>query len=182
MVVCVRLCAFAPLREIRWTGRNAHAKAQRRRRTGAHQFSVALIALALLNAGCSSDNALGTVPVGGKVTYKSQPVSGATITFLGEGDARTATAITAADGTYHLTTLDSPGAMPGSYAVLVEKIETPAELNRLVSMEEAAKNAAKPLPQPKKLLPAKYADATKTPLKFEVKKGRSNTFDLPLAD
>ena len=49
-------------------------------------------------------------------------------------------------------------------------------------MEEAARNAAKPLPQAKKLLPAKYADGTKTPLKFEVKTGQSNTFDLPLAD
>jgi hypothetical protein len=146
------------------------------------EFLWLILVATSFSAGCSSGNALGTVPAGGKVTYKSQPVSGAIITFLGEGDARTATAITAADGTYHLTTLDSPGAMPGSYAVLVEKIETPAELNRLVSMEEAAKNAAKPLPQPKKLLPAKYADATKTPLKFEVKKGQSNTFDLPLAD
>ena len=134
------------------------------------------------SAGCSSGNALGTVPVSGKVTYKGQPVEGATVTFQGEGDARPATAITAADGTYHLTTLDSPGAIPGTYTVLVEKIETPAELNKLVSMEDAAKNAAKPLPQPKKLLPAKYADAAKTPLKHEVKKGQSNTFDLTLAD
>lgn len=134
------------------------------------------------SAGCSSGNALGTVPVTGKVSYKGQAVAGATITFLGDGDSRTATAISASDGTYHLKTLDSAGAMPGAYTVLVEKLETPAELNRLVSMEEAAKNAAKPLPQSKKLLPAKYADATKTPLKFEVKKGQNNTIDLPLAD
>jgi hypothetical protein len=140
-----------------------------------------LAALALV-LGCSSSNPLGTVPVRGKVTYKGQPVAGATVTFVGEGNAKTATAITADDGHYALATLDYTGAMPGQYAVLVEKIETPPELMRTVSMEEAAKNAGKPLPQPKKLLPAKYGDAAKTPLHFEVKAGQTNDFDLQLSD
>jgi prepilin-type N-terminal cleavage/methylation domain-containing protein len=58
----------------------------------------------------------------------------------------------------------------------------PAELLKPVTMEEAAKTGNQPLPQPKKLHPAKYGDAGRTPLKFEVKKGQTNTFDLQLAD
>jgi hypothetical protein len=49
-------------------------------------------------------------------------------------------------------------------------------------MEDAVKMNSRPPPPPKELLPAKYADAAKSPLKFEVKTGQTNTFDLPLAD
>jgi hypothetical protein len=93
---------------------------------------------------------------------------------------RTATAITAADGGYELMTLDAKGAMPGTYAVVVTKTEL--EAGKAMSMEEAAKTANQPLPQPKQLLPAKYGDAAKTPLRFEVKDGGPNVIDLVLAD
>lgn len=132
--------------------------------------------------GCSSSNPLGTLPVSGKVTYNGQPVAGATVTFVGDGNTRTATAITGADGSYQLATLNYPGAMPGRYTVVVEKIETPPELNRTVSMEEAAQNAAKPLPKAKRALPAKYGDAAKTPLSAEIKTGQANTVDLSLSN
>lgn len=132
--------------------------------------------------GCSQSNELGTVPVSGKVTYQGKPVEGATVSFLAEGDARPATGISGADGVYKLMTLNYEGAMPGNYTVLVEKIETPPELTKVVSMEEAAKTGNQPLPKPKKLLPSQYGDATKSPLKFEIQAGRTNTFDLKLAD
>jgi hypothetical protein len=143
-------------------------------------FSI--VALAFFFAGCSEGNRLGTVPVAGKVTYKGQPVPGATISFIPDGDGRPATAITAADGVYQLITLDAPGAMPGHYSVLVRKSDIAADSTKPVTMEEALKLNNRPPPAPKELLPAKYADAAKTPLKFEVKKGQTNTFDLPLAD
>jgi len=137
----------------------------------------------VLWAGCSGGGDLPrTVPVSGKVTYKAQPVSGATVLFTGEGGVRTAIAITASDGSYHLMTLEAKGAMPGKYAVVVTKNELPPELAKPMSMEEAAKTANQPLPQPKQLLPVKYADAAKTPLHFEVKEGSANVFDLVLAD
>jgi hypothetical protein len=143
---------------------------------------AALVAVACLSAGCSESNSLGTVPVTGKVTYKGQAVEGATVSFMGEGDARPATAVTAANGSYELMTLDYRGAMPGNYAVVVRKMEIPAESVQPVSMEEAVKINSRPPPRPKELLPAKYGDAGKTPLKFEVKKGAMNRFDLELAD
>ena len=136
----------------------------------------------IVAAGCAARNSLGTLPVTGKVTYKGQPVEGATISFIPDADARPATAITGANGGYNLMTLDFPGAMPGHYTVLVRKSDTSIQSTQPVSMEEALKLNNRPPPPPKELLPAKYSDATKSPLKFEVKAGQSNTIDLTLAD
>src|SRR5437899_1914477 len=88
--------------------------------------------LVCVAAGCWRGNDLGTVAVNGKVTYKDQPVEGATVSYIPEGDGRPATAITAADGSYHLTTLDSPGALPGSYTVVVRKTDIPLESTKPV--------------------------------------------------
>ena len=143
---------------------------------------MTLLAILWLLPGCSRENPLGTVRVRGKVTYKAQPVAGATVTFVGEGDTKTATAITASDGRYELATLHFAGAMPGQYAVLVEKLETPPEKAQTGSMEEAAQNANRPLPRAKRLLPSRYSDAAKTPLHVEVKAGQANDFDLELSD
>jgi hypothetical protein len=138
---------------------------------------------ALLLVGCTKSASIsGTSPVTGKVTYNGIPVEGATVTFVGEGEQRPATGVTEADGTYELTTLDAKGALPGKYVALVRKTEMPAELTREVSMEEAAQQAGKPLPAPKELLPAKYANPTESPHKFEVTASGANTFDLPLTD
>src|SRR5262245_36469978 len=133
-------------------------------------------------AGCGNANKLGTIRVSGKVTYKGQPVEGATVSSVPDGTGRAATAITTAGGTYDLMTLDSPGAIPGQYTVLVRKTEVPPASTQPVSMEDALKLNNRPPPPPKELLPAKYGDATKSPLKSEVKKGQSNSIDLQLTD
>ena len=145
-------------------------------------FRLAIAAVVLLVAGCGGGGVSGTSPVKGKVTYNGQAVEGATVSFYSEADGvRPAVGVSASDGMYELKTLDTTGAMPGKYTVLVSKTDIPAELTREVSMEEAAANAGKPLPQPKDLLPPKYRDAAQTPLKVEVKAG-DNTIDLALVD
>src|SRR5687768_7723562 len=125
-------------------------------------------------SGCGPGNKLGTAPVTGTVTYRGQPVDGATVSFIPDGDGRPATAITKAGGAYQLTTLDSEGALPGQYTVLVRKMEISPASTQPVSMEDALKLNNRPPPPPKELLPAKYGDAAKSPLKFEVKKGQAN--------
>ena len=70
-------------------------------------LSAALLAV----GGCGSGSDLA--PVSGTVTYKGQPVAGATVVFMGDGNTRPATAITAADGSYSLMTLDSAGDVAG---------------------------------------------------------------------
>jgi len=135
----------------------------------------------LLAVGCSRGSLSGTVPVTGKVTYKGQPVANATITFIGQGEARTAVAVTDASGVYRLKTLDSNGAIPGKYIVLVSQTENIPGADQPVSMDEAARNQGKAR-EPRQLLPARYSDPAKTPLDVEVKRGRTNSFDLSLAD
>jgi hypothetical protein len=142
---------------------------------------VFLSGSALFFAGCSGSGVAGTVPVSGKVTYKGQPVGGATVSFIGEaGGSRGAVAVSEADGTYKLRTLETEGALPGKYTVTVTKTESAASTT-LPTMEEMAKSSGKPPPEAKELLPAKYGDPAQTPLKFEVKAG-SNNIDLPLTD
>jgi hypothetical protein len=145
-------------------------------------FLPCVVLLQTTISGCGPGNKLGTAPVTGTVTYKGQPVDGATVSFIPDGDGRPATAITKAGGAYQLTTLDSEGAMPGPYSVLVRKTEMPIASQESVSMEEALKLNNRPPPPPKELLPAKYGDAAKSPLKFEVKQGQANKFEIQLTD
>jgi hypothetical protein len=142
--------------------------------------SIGLAVVVLAAAGCSNGN--GFVSVSGKVTYKGQPVPRATVVFIGDETTRPATAITGSDGSYSLMTLDSKGAMPGKYSVVVTKTDAPPEQGEPPSMEEAAKLANRPPPAVKQLLPVKYGDATRTPLQCEVKPGSAIVFDIPLAD
>src|SRR5262245_26780612 len=86
-----------------------------------HWSLVSLLMGLTLLVGCNSGSVSGIVPVSGKVTYKGAPVEGAIVTFVPEGSGRTATATTRASGVFSLTTVDSPGAMPGKYKVTVDK-------------------------------------------------------------
>jgi len=141
-----------------------------------------LIAAAAVLAAAGCTHSSGLVPVSGKVTYKGQPVAGATIVFMGGESTRPATAVSQPDGSYSLMTLDAKGVVPGEYMVVVTKTDAPPVTAEPPSMEEAAKSANRPPLPPKELLPSKYGDPTKTPLKFEVKPGQKNRFDLQLAD
>ena len=134
--------------------------------------------LALL-VGCNTGSLSGTVPASGKVTYKGNPVEGAIVTFLPEGEGRPATATTVTGGTFSLTTVDSAGAMPGKYKVTIDKVDFAT--GGASSMEEASVGNAKE-GQMKKLLPKKYADAGSTPLSAEVPSAGKKEFDFALVD
>ncbi|MCC6510440.1 MAG: carboxypeptidase regulatory-like domain-containing protein [Pirellulaceae bacterium] len=140
--------------------------------------------------GCSGGGIPGLYPVRGVVKYQGKPVDGATVSFVSTGEGRPATAVTKPDGSYELYTLDSPGALPGSYSVIINKLDAgpevaPADLGfdpvtgEDLSMKQSADNANKKAPKPKQLVPAKYAAQSTTPLKVEVKDS-SNTIDLTL--
>lgn len=140
--------------------------------------TLGLIGLALL-VGCNSAGVSGTVPVSGKVTYKGAPVEGAIIIFVPEGNGRSATATTVANGLFSLTTVDASGAMPGKYKVTVEKVEYGQ--GGTSSMEAASTgNAAEG--QAKHVLPKKYAEVASTPLVIEVPSGGKKDIDLAIVD
>ncbi len=142
------------------------------------RYMLGLIGLALL-VGCNSASVSGTVPVGGKVTYKGTPIEGAIITFVPEGNGRPATATTMAGGAFSLMTVDASGAMPGKYKVTVDKVVYGAAGSS--SMEAASTgNAAEG--QSKRALPAKYAEVASTPLALEVPSSGNKGIDFELAD
>ena len=143
-----------------------------------YRLTAGIALAALVAAGCSGGGISGTAPVAGTVTYKGQPVEGAAVSFIGDGEgSRVATATSGAGGTYELMTADTKGALPGQYSVTVTKTQTSGGGPQ--SMEEAAKAPAAPTSE--ELLPAKYSSPGTTPLKLEVKSG-SNTIDLTLED
>jgi hypothetical protein len=116
--------------------------------------------------GCSDKH--GTAVVTGTVRYKSQPVEGASISFLPKSDdakSKAAHGRTDAGGRFTLTTYFSPddqpaGALPGEYSVTVTKIDEP------VGAYDPHKD-----PLLKNHLPSKYSTPQKTPLTAIIKTG-----------
>jgi len=139
----------------------------------------ALIVLASIVActalGC--DNSDTPVPVSGKVTVNGSPVAGAGITFHPQGGkGRPATAETAADGSYQLTTANpGDGALRGDYKVTLvwdEPVHPYLALRDGAPQKEAlrpeyekwlATHKAKASPIPKE-----YAESSTTPLSQKV--------------
>jgi hypothetical protein len=149
---------------------------------------LAALAVLSLLGGCSTGGLDGAYPARGTLTYKGQPVDGAMISLVGDNNARPATAVSKADGTFELLTQGSPGAFPGNYKVVVIKTEAGASQadpgfspdGQDLSMEQAAVAARKPPPKAKELLPAKYSSPQTTPLTCEVKASNENVFELKL--
>jgi len=118
------------------------------------------------------------VPAGGAVTYKSQPVDGATVTFAPEDTAKgvAAAAITGPDGKFVLKAFDpDEGAVPGKYKVSIVKIE-------VIPAPPAGHDAVSRPPTKKYHVPQKYEDPEKSGLKAEVVDGQKNDFPFDLND
>jgi hypothetical protein len=139
-----------------------------------------------LGCGRSGDRP-ETAPVDGTVTYRGQPVAGATVSFLAEGAPRAAIGRTDERGRYRLTTFDhEDGAVLGPHVVTVyksqgsENIAGPdPTLDRdayLAAMDRAAQQAIA-AEQAGSALPAKYADPKTSDLRAEVHEGEN---DIPL--
>ncbi len=135
-----------------------------------------LIATLVPFLGCSG--AHGTASVSGTVTYKGQPVDGATVILHPKADdltAKPAQGKTDSGGRFTVTTYFGPGeqpagAMPGDYAVTVTKIDEP----------QGAFDPHKD-PPPKNHLPAKYSTPQQSSLNVTIKPG-SNRPELKLED
>lgn len=155
---------------------------------------VMMVAGAILLSGCGGGSSSGRpkpVPTSGRVTYKSSPVAGATVSFLGDGTSQPAVAITDDDGNFVLTTnRGGDGAVPGDHRVTVSKIvggAISAEAPKALTMDEAVvayNNKAKQgaPAKPLSMLPEKYSRQESSGLQFTVKAGEKNHFDLTLTD
>src|SRR6266851_1354444 len=78
------------------------------------------MAFVFVGMGCGTAK---PVKVEGIVTLDGNPVEGAMVSFVPEGDeGRPASGLTGSDGVFHLTTLSpEDGAAPGIYKVIVVK-------------------------------------------------------------
>lgn len=125
-----------------------------------------VIFLAVGLAGCGT----ATVPAGGTVTYKGQPITDASVIFTPASGGEMAQGRTDAQGKFSLgTKARGDGAMPGDYNVsVVPNLPTPAEGDY---------SEAPPPP-----FPQIYLDPSTSGLKAQVKGGSDNSFALELKD
>lgn len=141
--------------------------------------------------GCGGPAGPKTVPASGVVTYKTLPVAGASVAFLGDGKSAPAMAITDAKGEFILsTTTPGDGAVVGSHQVTVTKMMSSptkkATGPTASSMETAAKNYQETKNQePQKslsMIPEQYSMAATSGLTFNVEAGKENNFKIELKD
>ncbi len=145
------------------------------RRIGLHRliftFASSIAALAILS-GCGSSGP-EMAWVGGKVTYKGQPVPRGLVSFqTTAADGRNATGMIQPDGSYELQT-EKPGdgALLGNYRVSISAREE----------EEILMYIPKKPVKPKRLIPEKYENPATSNLTAAVVSG-SNTHNFELTD
>jgi hypothetical protein len=132
--------------------------------------------------------------VTGTVSLNDSPVEGARVTFFPlDTSGLSASGVTDASGKYSLTADGSlvrgTGTNPGEYQVTIKKMEIPVSKDRedldagKITKEEYTKRLySRPAvsEKPKNLLPEKFADPSKTPLKVVVEDKKENVIDFRL--
>lgn len=138
-----------------------------------HRSAAGLtIAMALgLLAGCGRDSSqMETVAVSGVVTFKGQPLSGATLFFVPDKGPR-AQAESDKDGKFRVMTYrPGDGAVPGDFKITVAKyVPDPATANTHTpgSINE---------------VPEKYNNPTSSGLTAKVEKGKKYDLKFDLVD
>ncbi len=152
------------------------------------RYSIASMSplLLVLVAGCWSAGGPTTFPVEGLVQYEGKPIEGATVTLIPkETEGRSASGMTDSEGTFEVTTYVSPklqaeGAMPGTYDIVVSKMEV-RELAEDLSPQEA-QAAFQKMGPPKNLLPKKYRSPNTSGLSVTIEDGSPDPLTLELED
>ena len=154
-------------------------------------FLAALLLLFAATLGCGHDPNLGQVS--GIVTYKGEPVEGATVSFLPVStDGVLAVGTTDADGRYVLAAPVqkgvSQGAFSGTYNVTIRKLEvTPSENDRLyqegkITYSELQSRGGGGGGTSRDILPVRYRNAQQSGLEAEIQAKTRNEFNFDLVD
>lgn len=120
-----------------------------------------------------------TFPTAGTVTFKDQPVEGATVVFTPVGHENGAVGLTDAEGRFELRTFEpNDGAVAGDYKVAIRKVEV------ISSGADEPPATPDPTPEPLKersLLPERYGNAASSGLTKTVEEGE-NQFAFELTE
>lgn len=140
--------------------------------------------LAITLSGCGGGSGPETVPVTGTVLLDGNPVVDADVTFMAEGASHAASGKTDAQGKFSLKTMDKEGAVLGTHAVTIVKVEAgdTADMTEedYVKQMEASKGGSTVPLESKSKLPAKYGSTETSGLTRTVKKGEKNDFKFEL--
>lgn len=134
------------------------------------------LALTGCSGGAEGSSRLPVYKVTGKVTLRGGPLIGATVAFAPKEKQPVAIGKTDDAGMYELTTYDpGDGAAKGDYAVTVMKIVSasatadPASAHGVdVKPSSAHGGKGAKVASDGNLVPADYADSSKTPVSFKV--------------
>jgi hypothetical protein len=164
-------------------------------RIGSKILSVSAVLVVIAVVGCGGDDLGKRYAVSGTITYKGKPLPKGNIAFVSDKpDGRGASGVIE-DGKYQMTT-QSPndGAFAGTYLVTINNIEVDSATVEAETKKLAAKkniqlspgmvdpaHQAKALRKATNNVPAKYALASTSGLKAEVK-ASSNRIDFELTD
>lgn len=149
-----------------------------------YAFCILAILLCCSAVGCGKSGLSGTIRAKGKVTYKGQPVEGATVVFSPvDQTGRAASGLTDAQGNFNLTTLEAgDGALAGQYKVSISKTTTAGKANMTPDEARATLSSGKPTLLPRdEGLPVKYKNDAGG-LTAEVTSGGKNDFTFDLVD
>ena len=144
------------------------------------------LAMSILGCGSGGPAPIPLYKTKGVVTYKGQPVKGATVIFEPE-KGTTATGQTDANGEFVMTTSGRSGVAAGKSKVMIMKAAESdgADVSKLKAEDLRDMSTGKrPMINTKKgTVPAKYGSPATTPLEAGVDKNEaSNKFDFILVD
>lgn len=151
-------------------------------------YSVVATGLAFF-PGCDKPKAEvpQTYPVSIKIAHRGQPVEGASVTLVPQGESgRGASGVTDANGVAKMGLPGlADGAVPGKYWVSVSKVEG-VQSDPNMSAEEFYKQQESNPPaapsSPKHLLPVKYLSAQSSGLECTVQEQQDQLFEFNLTD
>lgn len=145
-----------------------------------HKCLIFIFCAAFLLSGCGDNytpqaEIFKTVAASGVLTFKGKPLNGFIVTLHPEGEKRTASGTSDADGRFVLgTNAPGDGAVAGTHKVSV--IWQPPEDDGLGStVEDPAK-----LPKPPVQLPPKYASPETSGITLEIPESGSSELKLDL--